>query len=74
MSRIKTTGDIRKFLANVAVSVAQGETDVHKATAAIKACKEISTSLYSEIKVNEMFAQAGKGTSALGDLPIHGNE
>ena len=74
MSRIKTTGDMRKFLANVAVSVAQGETDVHQATAPIKACKEISTSLYSEIKVNEMFAQAGKGTSALGDLPIHGNE
>ena len=74
MAQIKTTGDMRKFLANVAVSVAQGDTDVHQSTAAIKACKEISTSLYSEIKVNEMFAQAGKDTSPLGNLPIHGNE
>ena len=73
MSGMKTTGDMRKFLANVAISVAQGDTDVHHATAAIKACKEISTSLYSEIKANEMFAAAGQKTSGLGDLPIGSN-
>lgn len=70
---IQTTGDMRIFLANLALAVAHGETKPDQAAVAIKACKEINTSLYSEIKVAAIRAAAGKGSENLGDMGIGGS-
>lgn len=70
MATIKTTSDLRQFLANLAVGVAQGDADVQKAAVAIKACKEINASLYSEIKSAAMQVELGRKPHGLGDMPI----
>ena len=68
--RMETTGDVRAFLANIAVAVAQGDMKVHEAAVAVKACEQINASLYSEIKSAALQQEAGKAAPALGSLSI----
>ena len=67
---IRTTGELRKFLANTAVGVVQGDVKPDKAAIAVKACKEVNASLYSEIKAASIAKAAGKEAAELGKLPI----
>lgn len=69
-SVLKTTGDLRKMLANLATGIVAGDIKVQEAAVAIKACKEINSSLYSEIKATQMLNELGKQTAALGNMPI----
>lgn len=71
---LKTTGDLRTLLANIALDVVRGDVKVQEAAIAVKACKEINSSLYSEIKAAAMLAELTPGATqtALGDLPLAG--
>ena len=72
-SAMKTTGDVRKYLASIALAVVHGEVKVQEAAVAVKACKEIHASLYSEIKAATIQVQLGREAAELGDLPLaHG--
>ena len=67
---LTTTGDLRKLLANLALDVVRGDVKVHEASVAIKACKEINASLYSEIKAATIRNELGQSVTALGRLPL----
>ena len=69
-SKMETTGDLRTFLAGLAVAVVHGDTKPQEAAIAIKACKEINSSLYSEIKAATIQVELGRTPSALGELPL----
>lgn len=65
-----TTGDVRTFLANIALAVIRDEVKVPQAAIAVKACEQINVSLYSEIKLAAMQIAAGKQPVESGALPI----
>lgn len=69
-NEIGTTGDLRKWLANLAVGVVHGDVKVNEAAVSIKACKEINASLYSEIKSATIQVQLGRQAQPLGELPL----
>lgn len=69
-TRIATTGDLRAFIANVALGVVSGDIKVDQAVAAIKAGEVINDSLYSETKLAAMQIVAGKEPAQLGALSI----
>jgi hypothetical protein len=72
--KLQTTGDLRTFLANVALAVSQGDMKPQDAAIAVKACKELNASLYSELKNRTIQLEAAPGVEvpALGDLLIGG--
>ena len=67
---IMTTGDLRQFLARIAVAVAQSDMKVAEAIVAIKACEQINASLYSEIKSASLALAAGNLAPRLGHMPL----
>lgn len=67
---IMTTGDLRQFLARIAVAVAQSDMKVAEAIVAIKACEQINASLYSEIKSAALALAAGNLAPRLGHMPL----
>ncbi len=67
---MQTTGDVRKFLAQIALAVIRDEVKVPQAAVAVKACEQINASLYSEIKRAAMQLELGKPAPALGMLEI----
>jgi len=71
-TKISTTGDLRAFIANVAMGVVNGDVKVDQAVAAIKAGEVINDSLYSETKLAAMQILAGKEPTQLGALSIRG--
>lgn len=71
-TKIETTGDLRAFIANVAMGVVNGDLKVDQAVAAIKAGEVINDSLYSETKLAAMQVVAGKEPTKLGTLSIRG--
>jgi folylpolyglutamate synthase/dihydropteroate synthase len=73
--QLETTGDVREFLARVALAVIRDEVKVPNAAVAVKACEQINVSLYSEIKRAALQIEAGKTSPVLGKLKIaDGNE
>jgi hypothetical protein len=73
-AKLLTTGDLRTFLANIAVAVAQNDMDIRNAVVAVKACEQINASLYSEAKIAALTmangqTQGGK-PAPLGRLPL----
>lgn len=73
-SRILTTGDLRSFLANVAMGVIHGDMKVAEAVVAVKACEQINTSLYTEAKMRALAAAENKQSPHLGQLPLRGED
>jgi len=69
-SKFETTSDLRRFLAHLATGIVSGDIEHQKAAVAIKACKEINNSLYSEIKAATIEAELARIPAALGDLKI----
>jgi len=68
--QIKTTGDLRKFLAATIVDVESGDIDLDKARSITKLAGQINESLYAEIKVAKTLAETGKDMESLGNLSI----
>lgn len=68
--QIKTTGELRDFLATMMVGVKNGDLDVDKASRITKLAGQINESLYAEIKVAKVRAEAGQEIPQLGALAI----
>jgi len=68
--KMLTTGDLRTFLGNVALAVAQGDMKVEEAVVAVKACEQINASLYSEIKSAAIQITLNKQAPEIGNLLI----
>jgi hypothetical protein len=70
---IKTTGQLREFLATMIVGVKNGQLDTDKARNITKMAAKINESFYSEIKIAKVLIEAGKLAEVqdLGELPIN---
>jgi hypothetical protein len=68
--KIKTTGELRDFLAMMLVGVKNGDLDLDKASRITKMAGQINESFYAEIKVAKIRAEAGEAMQALGAMPI----
>lgn len=69
-SRVESTQDLRKFIANVMLGVRDGTIPVAEAAVIIKGGEVINDSLYSEIKAMSILTELGKAAPELGDLPL----
>ena len=60
MSRMKTTGDLRQFLADSIMAVKNGHMDAQKARDVTKMAAQITESFYSEVKVAKTMKELGR--------------
>lgn len=67
---IKTTGELRDFLAMMMLGVKNGDLDLDKARNITKLAGQINESFYAEIKVAKIRAEAGQEMDALGSMKI----
>ncbi len=70
MSQIKTTGQLRQFLASSIVAVKSGEMDAETARGVTKLAAQINESFYSEVKIAKTAKELGKPAADLGNLSI----
>ena len=70
MSDIKTTGDLRSFLAKTLKDVADGTIEITKAAAITKLAGQINESFYTETKVAIVRQKSNEIVASLGKLPI----
>lgn len=73
-AKLKTTGQLRAFLADMMVGVKNGHVDPDKASRITKLAAQVNESFYSEIKVAKTLSESGKAFSEFGDLPISAAE
>jgi hypothetical protein len=72
-AKIKTTGDLREFLAKAMVDVQSGELNLDKAARITKLAGQINESFYAEVKVAKTRTEAGSVMPNLGELTIGAN-
>ena len=72
---MKTTGELRDFLATMMVGVKNGDLDIEKARNITKLAGQINESFYAEVKVAKVRAEAGEVIPKLGmmDIGTHDN-
>lgn len=70
MSRMKTTGDLRQFLATAIMDVKNGNMDSDTARNITKMAAQITESFYSEVKVAQTMKELGRVVKDFGDLPM----
>lgn len=68
--KIKTTGQLRDFLASMMVEVKTGTLDLDKARNITKLAGQINESMYAEVKVAKVRAEAGQIMPDLGSMQI----
>lgn len=73
MQKIKTTGELREFIAKTIVEVRNGEIDVEQANKIQKLCAQMNESFYAEIKIAQVSTEAGREPAKLGNLPLGGS-
>ena len=71
--KIKTTGQMRDFLATMMLGVKNGDLDLDKASRITKLAGQINESFYAEIKVAKVRAEAGENMPALGEMSVGGD-
>ncbi len=69
-AKIKTTGQLRDFLANMMLGIKNGDLDLDKARNLVKMAGQINESMYAEIKVAKVRLEAGEQVEKMGALPI----
>ena len=69
---LKTVGDLREFLANIALGVKDGTTKIEEARTIIKAVEKINENFYAESKVAQLRVELGEKAASLGKLEING--
>lgn len=69
-NKIRTTGELRDFLATMIIGVKNGQIEAEKARNITKLAAQVNESLYSEIKAAKTQAELGRDVSQLGELPI----
>lgn len=68
--KIKTTGELRDFLATMMVGVKNGDLDLDRASRITKLAGQINESFYAEVKVAKVRAEAGEQMPALGSMSV----
>lgn len=68
---IRTTGELRAFLAQALEDVKDGTLEPERANRITKLAAQINESFYSEIKIVKILGEAGTAVSQLGELPIN---
>ena len=68
--KIKTTGQLRDFLADLMLEVKNGAIDLDKASKITKLAGQINESFYTEIKMANVRSEAGEPTTGMGEVPI----
>lgn len=67
---IETTGNLRAALAKAITDVTSGSLELDSARTIVKLAAQINESLYSEVRVRQVLADASEATSSMGRLPI----
>lgn len=70
MAQIKTTGQLRQFLADTLIAVKNGQMETDKARNITKIAAQINESIYSEIKTARVMAELGRETAEMGELSV----
>lgn len=73
-AKLKTTGQLREFLVDMAIGVKNGVLDLDKASRITKLAAQINESFYSEIKIARIQREAGMAAADLGELKIGGKQ
>lgn len=68
--KIRTTGDLREFLAMMMTGIKNGDLGLDEASRITKMAGQINESFYAEVKVARVRAEAGDEMPALGQLKI----
>lgn len=68
--KIKTTGQMREFLASMMLGVKNGDLDLDKASRITKLAGQINESFYAEVKVAKVRCEAGENMPKLGEMKI----
>ena len=72
--KIRTTGDLRSFLAAMMLDVKNGAVDLDKASRITKLAGQINESFYAEVKVAKVRTEAGEAMGALGGMVVGGTQ
>lgn len=72
--KLKTTGELREFLATMMVGVKNGDIDIEKARNITKLAGQINESFYAEVKVAKTRAEAGEIMPKLGMMEISADD
>lgn len=67
---MKTTGQLRQFLADTLIAVKNGQMDADKARNITKIAAQINESIYSEIKTARVMDDLGRSVAEMGGLSI----
>ena len=70
MSKMKTTGQLRQFLADALIAVKDGQMDTDKARNITKMAAQINESIYSEIKSTRVLSELGREVAEMGEMAI----
>ena len=71
VKRIKTTGDLRKFLIDMMVGVKGGHLDLDKASRITKLAGQVNENLYAEIKIARIRQEMnGEKMAGLGEMKV----
>lgn len=71
---IKTTGQLREFLANMMIGVKDGLVEPDRAHKITKMAAQINESFYSEIKIQKIQLETKQEPKLLGELPLNKTE
>ena len=69
-TEIKTTGDLRRQLAKAAMAVINGEMSIDTANVLHKISRNITDSLYSEAKIENLQKNLGREVAKFGEMEI----
>lgn len=70
MSKLKTAGDLRGFLAETLIRIRDGSIDTNKANAIAKVAAQINQSLATEISTALQMEKMGVGSAVAGSMVI----
>ena len=70
-TKIRTTGELREFLANLLLGVRNGHVEPDAASRMTKIAAQINENFYAEIKVAKTRVEAGEQLAELGQIPIN---
>lgn len=70
VTQINTAGDLRMFLCQQLVKIESGSLDVKKASQITKMAEQVTSSIYSEMKMRQIQSNAGLEVDDLGDMKL----